>query len=97
MNTTLYFFEIASPNTGIAPITLTNLLKIPVHASYDLNDSGVAYVSLYYQTNGGSFTRFGDFKTYDTVEFHGVNGNVYGFYSIVVDSTWNEEQLKTNQ
>ncbi|MBK7761883.1 MAG: thrombospondin type 3 repeat-containing protein [Bacteroidetes bacterium] len=76
-------------------LILNNELELYINSADDSSGSGVYYTGLYYQINGGPFNLYDNYTDTSSILFTGIEGNIYGFYSIAVDSTGNREPIKT--
>ncbi len=76
-------------------LILNDELELHINTADDSNGVGVYYTGLYYQINGGAFSLYDTYADTSAILFTGIEGNIYGFYSIAVDSTGNREPDKT--
>lgn len=67
---------------------------LPLQVNDEPNGSGVYGVRLFYQINQGDFSNYIDYLANDSIFFQGVEGNVYGFYTLAFDTAGNMENNK---
>ncbi len=85
------------PDTTAPSSTVSPLPQFETSATFnvswsgadDTNGSGIATYNVYVSDNGGAFALFQSGVTQTSAAFTGVDGHVYGFYSVATDNSGN--------